>query len=236
MSSQYEPYYSLIEKDLRRKILKGEYGIGAKLPSENALADQYSVSRMTARQAIMGLVDKGLIDRKRGLGSFVISTKIERQMRAFVGVHEDLANQGLNPTSKTLSTIVRQCAPEEARLLGVRPHEEVVQIERLRFADGLPLGFQRMVIPHSLAPEIDHLDLEHSPFYGYLKEIGKPIVRADQRIESVLDDDVAALMGVPAGIPFLRFEKVSFTEGEVPVELLLSYFRGDKYVFNLALS
>ena len=235
-ASRHEPYYALISNQLRSRILSGELPIGTKLPSETELAAEYSVSRMTARHAITELVDQHLVERMQGRGAFVIGDKIERRMRAFSGFHEDMLARGLNPGSRTVSQQVRRCTSSEARHLQLRPHEEVLVIHRIRSLEGNDLGWQEIVIPPFLVDNVQQLNLGEVSFYAFLRDSGQPIARAHQKVEAVILPDIAAELGAPAGTPFLRFEKVSFTEAGVPVELLTSAFRGDKFAFDMDLA
>lgn len=233
---QYEPYYALIANELRARILSGAVAIGDKLPSETELAASYAVSRMTARHAITELVDQGLVTRMQGKGAFVVGDKIERRMRAFTGFHEDMLTRGLHPGSRTLSRGVRRCTAEEARHLRLRPHEDVLVITRLRSLEGIELGWQRLVIPPFLIDSAQSLDVDVSSFYAFLRENGRAIVRAHQKVEAVLDAEVAELLSAPTGTPFLRFEKVSYSDSDTPVELLTSVFRGDRFAFDMDLA
>lgn len=235
-TSRHEPYYSLISNEIRGRILSGELKIGDKLPSETELASEYSVSRMTARHAITELVDQHLVERMQGRGAFVIGDKIERRMRAFSGFHEDMLARGLQPGSRTVSREVRRCTTTEARLLALRPHEEVLVITRLRSLEGTDLGWQRIVIAPDLIEEVQMLNLDEMSFYAFLRETGRPIARAHQKVEAVLDAQVAELIGAPEHTPFLRFEKVSYREGDIPVEILTSVFRGDRFAFDMDLA
>lgn len=235
-ASQHEPYYALIANELRARILSGEITIGEKLPSETELAASYSVSRMTARHAITELVDQHLVVRMQGRGAFVIGDKIERRMRAFTGFHEDMLARGLHPGSRTISREVRRCTPDEARQLRLRAHEEVLVLTRLRSLEGIDLGWQELVIPPYLVADVIQINLDESSFYAFLRDSGRPIARAHQKVEAVLNPRVAALLSVPESAPFLRFEKVSYSEGDTPVELLTSIFRGDRFAFDMDLA
>lgn len=235
-SSRHEPYYSLISNELRSRILSGDIKIGDKLPSETELAAEYSVSRMTARHAITELVDQHLVERMQGRGAFVIGDKIERRMRAFTAFHEDMLARGLHPGSRTISREVRRCTPHEARLLAIRPHEDVLVVTRVRSLEGAELGWQRIVIAPDLIDDVQGLNLDETSFYAFLRETGRPIARAHQKVEAVLDASVAEQIGAPESTPFLRFEKVSYREGDIPVELLTSVFRGDRFAFDMDLA
>lgn len=232
----HEPYYALIANELRGRILSGEITIGDKLPSETDLAATYSVSRMTARAAITELVDQRLVNRMQGKGAFVVGDKIERQMRAFTGFHEDMLARGLHPGSRTLSREARRCTPYEAQRLRLRPHEDVLVITRLRSLEHIELGWQRLVMPPLLLQMVETVNIDESSFYAFLRDNGWPIVRAHQKVEAVLDAEVADLLAVPAATPFLRFEKISYSHDDVPVELLTSVFRGDRFAFDMELA
>lgn len=235
MTSGLEPYYSLIARDFREKILSGEYRIGDLLPSEADLVRQYHVSRMTARSAITELVNEGLVHRVQGKGAFVARAKVERHLSGLAGFYEDMESRGLRPESKVLAFERRVCDERERRLLQLRKHSEVFFVQRIRSVNGTPIGVQKFSVPVDLVPDFGEIDLAMTSFYVHLREIGRPIVKAHQRIEAVLDSDAATLLDVSPQTPFLLIEKLSRTEGDRPIELLASIFRGDKYSFDVSL-
>lgn len=226
----------MISGNIRAEILTGSIQQGDKLPSEAEISAQYAVSRMTARHAITELVNQNLVNRVQGRGAFVIGNKIERRMRAFGSFHEDMVSRGLNPTSKTIVREMRKCSPREARLLSVRKNETILSIERIRYANGVPLGLQKLVIPHNFAGLMQEIDLDKISFYTYLRDEGMPIVKANQRIEAVNDRETAQKLSTDPEAPFLKLEKVSFIDDGHAVEFLTSIFRGDKFAFDMDLT
>src|SRR5690606_814943 len=107
---------------------------------------------------------------------------------------------------------------------------------RIRYIDDTPYGFQELVIPEYLVPDLASVDLEHQSLYSYLETIKKPIKMAEQQMEAVMNDQVAKLLGISESIPYFSFERISFIHDGNPVELLHSYFRGDKFSYTISLS
>lgn len=229
------PQYKYIAAVFRRRIFLGEYREGDRLPSETEICEEFGVSRMTARQAVTLLVNAGQVQRIQGSGAFVTSGRLERDLNTITGFHEDFASMGLDPGAEVISRERRRPTQMEQQKLGVSPQQEVVAVTRLRTLSGVPIGVQTMVVPISVVPDIEIFDLEHRSFYAHLRELGKPLTRAEQHIAAVVRPDIAEQLGIDPGIPYLQMDRVSFV-GDLAVEHLVSSFRADKYAYHVTLT
>lgn len=229
------PYYLQIAQIIRNKIVKGQYPVNAKLPTEEEIVKMYGVSRMTARHAVTQLVNEGLVYRIHGKGAFVARTKVERNLNKMKGFFEEMKELGLNPSSKILQFSRRLPDQREQYLLKIQKNQEVYCINRIRYVDGTPIGFQNLVVPVHLVPGLDQVDLEQTSFYSYLEKIGHRLEKAEQRMEAIMAPYIAKKLGISEKIPYFFFERISFTDDQKPIELLKSYFRGDYYSYNIML-
>jgi len=232
----HEPYYAYIARWLREQILDDEYPVDARLPSEGEIARRFGVSRVTARLAVTQLVNEGMVYRAQGKGAFVARNKIERNLNSLVGFFEEMRNRGLYPESKILEFVRRLPDEREQRQLQLRKDDEVYSVRRIRYLSEVPLGVQHFVVPVRLVPGFEQLDLKTTSFYLFLRELGLPLKTARQKIEATLTPEIAELLEIAPGTPFLRIERVSFVQDDVPVELLISWFRGDRYSYDITLS
>lgn len=229
------PQYQVIAAHLRHQILAGEVQVGAAIPAEHEIARQHGVSRMTARQAVTQLVNQGLLRREQGRGTFVTEGKVVRGLSSVAGLREDLVREGLAPGGTVLSLGRRTATREEATKLDLPPNAEVWHLVRSRTADGVTIALQVVVIPVKLVPQLEAMDLNRGSLYGQLRDLGMPLVSARQRIEAVTAPEVANQLGVREDVAFLRVTRLSRGPGEQPVELLVSYFVGEVYAYDVDL-
>ena len=231
-----EPNYTYIARTVRQWILHGEYSAGDKLPSEEAMCKEFAVSRMTVRQALAELVNAGLIYRVKGIGAFVSTGQLERDLNSITGFHEEFQNLGLNPKSRVLVSERRLPTRYEQLRLGLTKYQLVRFVRRIRYLTDVPMGVQSLTVPIHVVPSIENIDLETTSFYRHLRDVGIPLERADQKISAVVDAELAALIDIPTDIPYLRVERTSFVRGNLAAELLVSSFRADKYSYHVSLT
>lgn len=229
------PIYLQIAYMIRDKIVNKEYQKNDKIPAEDDLAKQFGVSRMTARNAVTYLVNEGLVYRVHGKGAFVSNRKLNRNLNKLNNFHQDIEELGMKPTSKVLEFNRRLPSQKEQKILVLQKNQEVFDVKRIRYVDDEPLGIQNFIVPVRIVPSLPEVDLENGSFYKYLEEVGYPLDKAEQRMESILAPEIARIIGVAEEKPFFYFERLSFTKQNIPVELLHSYFYGEKYSFNITL-
>ena len=111
MARKSVPNYVKIHDALKDEVEKGIWKIGQRLPSERDLAERFTVSRMTARQAVTALVDEGILDRRVGSGTYVASRRVREKMRGTTSFTEIISSQGKVPSTEVLSYI--RTAPNE---------------------------------------------------------------------------------------------------------------------------
>ena len=136
------PLYVQLTEYLQYQIRSGVYSSGYKLPSERGLAEQFSVSRMTARQAIQKLVQNGLAYSQIGKGTFVRVAKINQELRELTSFTEEMDRRGSITTSRVLMAKVEQASINIAERLQIPAMSLVVILQRVRLADGQPLALE----------------------------------------------------------------------------------------------
>ncbi|RYL90324.1 GntR family transcriptional regulator [Sporolactobacillus sp. THM7-4] len=231
------PMYYQIEKYIKNLIENKNLQPGDLIPSERELTDQFHVSRMTVRQAIMDLVNMGILVRHKGKGTFVSgSGKVEKPLHGFSGFTEDMIRRGMKPDSRMLEFNKMVPPGKIARHLSLQKGEDVYTIKRTRTADGIPMAVETTFIPVSLVPELTEEAANHS-LYDYIeKEAGLVIDHAEQSLEaSLVSAEEASLLDVPHGSPVLLIERLTYLAGGRPVELTKSLYRADRYKFLIHL-
>lgn len=146
------PMYYQIEQVIRRRIESGELRPGDRVESERELAQKFGVSLMTARQAVKGLEQQGLIYRERGKGSFVAASKIE--MNQLLGFSEKMRRLGIEPSSRLLVGERTRASPEIAEKLQLEGESYILKITRLRLGNGEPFALETSYIPEALCPSL----------------------------------------------------------------------------------
>lgn len=222
------PLYRRLQDALRRAIETALIGPQDALPPERELASDFSVSRITVRKALDGLVADGLLIRRQGAGTFV-SGRVEKQFAKLTSFSEDMAARGRVPRSEWLLRASGNVTPEESLTLGLSPGAPVYRFHRIRFADDLPMAIEYSAIPGF---GLSNADAVRESLYEALNAAGNRPTRALQRLRAVsIDSDRAALLGLEPGAPCLYIERRGFLDDGRVIEATRSWYRGDAYDF-----
>jgi len=227
------PLYQQLQRALRAAIDQHLFGPEEALPAERQLATDLSVSRITVRKAIDGLVDEGLLVRRPGSGNF-INTRIEKNFAKLTSFSEDMRARGRNPRSVWLKRSEGTVSPEEALRLRLSPGTPVYRFNRIRYADDVPMCLEYATIVASCLPSLDAVQVS---MYDALELAGNRPVRALQRLSALLlNAEQATLLQAHEGDAGLQVERLGFLRDGRAVEFCRSYFRGDMYDFVAELS
>ena len=227
------PAYIRIHDAIKKEIDRGVWEIGQRLPSERDLADDYEVSRMTLRQAITLLVEEGILERRVGSGTYVASHRVQEKMRGTTSFTEIVRSQGKTPSSQLISYQRKLANETEIQQLQLKATDTVVRMERVRFADNIPLVFEVASIPEKLIQSFNQEDItEH--FFQTLTDNGYEIGKSQQTIYAKnASERVANYLKVPKNHAVLALTQVSyFTDGR-PFEYVHSQYVGDRFEFYL---
>ena len=227
------PIYYQIMSQLREKILDGEYPVDSTLPPERELVETYQVSRMTIRQAIMELVNEGILVRRKGIGTFVAPPKLEQPLNSLTSFTEDMAQRGMKAGSHVVSFQQMQPDPTTRKLLNISADERVFEYVRLRLADDDPMALETTTLLASLCPGLQKEDLENRSLYTVLTERwGIQLEYATQSLEPILAPAYeAGLLHVAPGSPLLLMHRVTYDQNGKAFEHVKSMYRGDRYKF-----
>ncbi len=229
--SSFVPLYEQIHQSLRGMIAAGEVVPGSAVPSERELSEQFSVSRMTARQALRALRQDGLAYRERGLGTFVAKRKVDVHTRNLTGFTEDMLQRGLQPSSKVIG--ISRETPLQSKLdeLGLESGAEVFRLERLRLADAMPMAYELNYIPAVLCPDLDEHDLASDSLYRILeKEYGIRFHRAEEVLEAACASRTEAnYLSIKPNAPLLVVHRVIYSDTDQPIESVKTLYRADRY-------
>lgn len=227
------PMYYQITKQIREKIEMGEYNLHNALPPERELVETYQVSRMTVRQAILELVNEGILIRRKGVGTFVAPPKLEQELSGLTSFTEDMAKRGMKAGARVISFGETMPDASVCEALNLHPHEHVYKCERLRLADDEPMALETTLIATSVCPGLRREDLENSSLYTLLADRWKVrLGHATQTLEPFLASPFEAkLLHVSSGSPLLLMHRVTFDQDGHAFEYVKSFYRGDRYKF-----
>ncbi|GAA4562873.1 myo-inositol degradation transcriptional regulator [Micromonospora coerulea] len=229
------PLYFQVAEQFSAAIQRGELAPGDRLDSELQLADRLGLSRPTVRQAIQHLVDKGLIVRRRGVGTQVVRGEVRRSVE-LTSLHDDLARTGRQPSTSVLELATVACPAQVAVALGVTAGSAVQHLRRLRFADGEPLA----VMENWLPPDLVRLTLDglqSRGLYAILRAAGLRVRGAQQRIGArAATAAEAQMLGERRGAPLLTMTRTAYDDQGRYVEHGVHIYRASRYALEVTVA
>jgi GntR family transcriptional regulator len=227
------PLYAQVEATLAGSITDGTLSLGSQLPPEDSLMARFGVSRTTIRTTIQNLARRGLVEIRRGKGTFVTQPKIAQDMTALTGFVEDMEALGRNASARVMSREILPASQVVSRRLGLNRGTLVVRIRRVRIADGVPLSFDETFLPRDLGEKVMTDDLETQPIFTLLeRKYATPLLEAEYQLEAIAaGSDVAAALDIAAGSPIFLIERTSYSDGQRPVDYEKLHYRGDQIRF-----
>ncbi|MDR2977011.1 MAG: GntR family transcriptional regulator [Streptococcaceae bacterium] len=227
------PRYIQIHDAIKADIEKKTYQVGRRLPSERELAEKFNVTRTTLRQAITALCDEGILERRVGAGTFVVGQRVRERMRGTISFTEIIKLQGKRPSSKIVSYVKVVANDIEREKLKLAANAQIIRMERIRYADGLPICFEVACIPAFLVSKFKKEEVTKH-FFATLESDGKIIGRSEQTISSKnASQELARYLEIKPGSAILTVTQVSHLSDETPFEYVLSSYVGDRFEFYL---
>lgn len=225
------PRYAQLYRHIVSAIQSGELAPDSQLPPERDLAEIAEVSRVTVRKAVAQLVDEGLVDQRRGAGSFVRGQgpKLEQSLSSLISFTENMLARGRTSSSEVLSRGLFPPTPDESMTLGLRTIDRVSRLERLRSADGVPMALEMSSLPEDILPDPEAVG---TSLYQYLRGEGRAPTRAIQRVGAInLSAREAQLLAMPVGAAVLRIDRTAYLPSGRPIEFTKGIYRSDLYDF-----
>lgn len=229
------PLYFQVAEQLAAAIQRGELSPGDRLDSEIQLADRLGLSRPTVRQAIQHLVDRGLIVRRRGIGTQVVSGQVRRSVE-LSSLYDDLLHAGQHPTTSVIELASVPATAEVATALSLPPGAPVHYVRRLRFADGEPLAVMQNWLPDRLV-SLDVVTLQQRGLYAILRAAGMTIRGAHQRIGArAASTAEAQLLNERRGAPLLTLTRTAYDDRGRFVEHGVHVYRAGRYSLEVTVA
>ncbi|MFT4136005.1 GntR family transcriptional regulator [Microbacterium sp.] len=228
------PLYYQVSQRLEQAIRSGEVPTGVRLENEIAIGERLGLSRPTVRRAIQELVDKGLLVRRRGVGTQVVRGQVTRPVE-LTSLYEDLKNTHHEPATRVLSLEVVPATDAVAERLGIAPGTPVVHMRRQRSTDGAPVAVLENYLPEEFA-DVTTEQLQQRGLYQLLRGRGIAIRIAHQRIGARrAHDDEGELLGIDPDGPVLTMERVAYDASGHAIEYGAHCYRPDSYSFETTL-
>lgn len=231
------PLYYQVAAQLEREIVSGRYPPGERLPTEVELAAELALSRPTMRQAIQLLVDKGLVVRKRGVGTQVVGS-VDSQIRRPIelsSLHDDLTLANQRPTTQVQRLQLIEAPAEVAHALGLPAKASVIYLRRLRTAVDEPLALMTNYLPEGLL-DLTSEALERAGLYHVLREAGINLRVATQTVGAKVATAAEAKdLSEPKGAALLTMTRVAYDDRGNAVEYGTHLYRASRYSFELTL-
>lgn len=230
MSEDKLPVYIKIHNQMREQIDQGQWQEGQKIPSERKLAEMYNVSRMTARQAVNTLVADGVLERRVGSGTYVSTGKVREQLSGVSSFTETVRGLGKQPSSRLVSYYTKNASSSEAEKLELTPGAKVLVLERIRYAEGVPICYEEASIPHTIARDLTKASVTNQ-LYQSLEEKGiLEVAHADQTISATwATEALAEMLEINRGDAILNLRQVTYNKEGKPFEYVRSKYVGDRY-------
>lgn len=212
-----EPIYQQLNQELRKQLR--QFSVGDRFLTEREISARFEVSRATANKALASLVSEGLLEFRKGLGTFVRQATLDVDLRALVSFTDRARAAGKRPST---------------RVLHLEPLPgPILRMERLRLVDDLPVILERRDVHTAHCPELDKKDLTGSLYALWTEGYGLKLGGADQSIRAVLVEGAdARLLGMPSGSAGLLVTATGLLASGAPLWTERTLYRGDSYEFR----
>lgn len=230
-----QPLYKQLVRELRAGIQNGTYPEGSKLPTELELSVQYGVSRITVRSALKELSKENLVVSKQGKGTFVGRKKMSRNLSLATSFTQACREMGRTPGAKVLKWGMEDATEADIEALALPRDSQVVSIERVRYADGVPISVEVDRFPERYAFLL-HEELDDLSLLALLHEkYGITFGDVHRTIELVYaPPSVAHRLSLPNKYPLLYVVSMARDSATgLPGQRSLQYIVGDKFKFYL---
>lgn len=229
------PLYSQLAQELEQAIDQGSLPHGTLLPNEIELAEALDLSQPTIRRAIQSLAQKGLVVRRRGIGTRVVQPRTRRPLE-ITSLHDDLARSGKEPSTEVMSFTMHPASQRIAELLAIDEGDEVLEVVRLRLAGSEPIAVLTNFLPARVV-QFREEDLAKRGLYDVIRGQGTTLHSAHQLIGArTASPEETMLLNEPLGAALLTMERVTFDDHGKVVEFGHHLYAASRYTFEIDLS
>jgi GntR family transcriptional regulator len=223
------PVYRKIQSEIRDRIRSASLKPGDAVASERELAKTHKVSLMTARHALVGLEREGVVERRRGAGTFVAAPKIH--FNKLMSYTEQMSSRGLAPRSRVLVAKVIEGESEVAARLGLPTASRVLKIQRLRLTGEEPFALETCYLPASDFPDLASAPLGRSSLFAILEHnYATKLAYADEEVDATTADaEISEMLGVPRGASVLRIRQIIYSVQGKATIYGIGFYRSERH-------
>ena len=231
------PLYRQIQSDLRERVSSGELPPGTQVETEQELMSRYGVSRATVRQALSGLVSEGLLEIRRGRGTYVHGAALEHRLGGFYTFSREIERHGMRPGTRVRDIGLESADDTVAQGLGLAAGTPVVALARVRLADDQPIVTETSYLPAARFKGLETIDFSSASLYETLTAAYgvRPVRARETFVPVLLGAFDAEVLGGDAGDPVLSVERTTYDSDGVIIEFCQSILRADRYRYSVEL-
>jgi GntR family transcriptional regulator len=231
------PMYQQIADLLNKQILEGEFKAGDKIPTEVELIEQYNVSRTTVRLAVNQLIEKGLVEKKSGKGTFVKKDRLYHPLREFKSLYDTLLESNIIPETELIDFQWKEANKMVCNSLGIPLKSQVLEVTRLYHVSNSPIAFAKLSIPSKYAKHIKLDEARIHPIYQIIeKKFSFKVKQANFEIFSEKpSNDILQYLKMDEHEPILGMERILYDDKGEAAEHTKAYFRADSYRFTITI-
>ena len=235
------PVYFQIATDIKKRIMRHEWNINQKLPTEVELAEQYNVSRITLRQSIAELEKDGILKKQRGQGTFIASdpSPFVTELQYSLVTGDKITQTPNTITARVLEqTLITDLFPTVAEKLQLSPDENAVYIKRLFLLNDKPLAIGRSYITAKYVTNLASRSLVNNSISTTLQQYYSLVPKyVDDYIEAVrATQSECSLLGCSGDVPLILISGISYLPDHTPLEYSTALWCGDSVRFHLPLT
>ena len=231
-AESFSPLYHQLMLRISADIEKGNYPVGSRIPPEHQLEETYHVSRVTVRRALAELTAEGLLERKQGKGTFVSIPRITRDMRNIHPFNDTCRRNGFAPGTRVIHMKEIPADEEDCEQLNLKRGDRVLEILRVRTADGVPVVLEKNHFSMAYA-YLEDADLNGS-LYAVLREYGVEPWQAVHDLSICrATHEQAELLETETGEPLMALHEVIYDQRGRPLHNSHQLIRGDRYTFRI---
>ncbi len=225
------PLHQQLYEILRARLESDEFIYGGKFLTDSELIQSYKISRNTARQVLGRLSKERFINRERGKGTIVAEPRLEQSLTKIISFTDEMHHRGLIPETIVISTAVVEPNQNQKESLKISSNTKLFCIKRLRLGDKIPICVEESYLVKNYFPNLLENDYSLQPLKRTIEAVlGSRLDYAHQKINAVAaPKDIAVLLEIPTNTPLLFIERITYSNG-VPIEFLLKFYRGDRFI------
>ncbi len=231
-----DPVYKQLSVLIKDDIKKGTHTIGDKFLSEREISELYQINRATANKALFCLVAEGILEYRKGLGTYIKSLGLDYDLRRLVSFSDKARIVGKVPATQILAferESFEKVGVEARTRLELSRSEEVYYFSRLRLADNIPMILERRWVPVKHCPDLKENDLEDSIYRLFTEKYGFTIIGAEETIIAInIQEPAAKLLSIGPGKAGLLVHSLGYSDNNRPLWWEETLYNGDLYEFR----